>query len=306
MRLELDKFKATLARKDVLSALAYAEELAIKQQFAKKLKSTDLGDEQIEALLNKEQPLQFLFENYLNQEQSGSISVFSELMRSVSKDVLTHEGTTTSANAQDGELLKYEITDIAHPKYPWLHRIRALRDIGGLVHKGNLGGFVQSTDNLSQNGDCWLFGMSIACEEALITQNAQVSEYAVIRGNALVTGSADISSQAVVEDYAIVTDGYIEGCAQISGNARIGTNQNSHLSPWIMEKAVVYGEIYGNVIVCDQAVVLPGTKIDLSTTDTLHIRTDKVEMTRDAKRILRDPNKTEVHMQNSRHSKQER
>ena len=25
---------------------------------------------------------------------------------------------------------KYEITDIAHEKYPFLHRIRALRDIG--------------------------------------------------------------------------------------------------------------------------------------------------------------------------------
>ena len=32
---------------------------------------------------------------------------------------------------------KYEITDIAHEKYPFLHRIRALRDIGDRVKAGD-------------------------------------------------------------------------------------------------------------------------------------------------------------------------
>ena len=44
---------------------------------------------------------------------------------------------------------KYEITDMAHEKYPFLHRIRALRDIGSEVKAGNLGGFVESEGNLS-------------------------------------------------------------------------------------------------------------------------------------------------------------
>ena len=35
---------------------------------------------------------------------------------------------------------KYEITNIAHPHYPWLHRIRALRDVREDVHAGDLGG----------------------------------------------------------------------------------------------------------------------------------------------------------------------
>lgn len=34
---------------------------------------------------------------------------------------------------------KYEITDIAHPDNPKLHRIRALTDVGTDVHKGDLG-----------------------------------------------------------------------------------------------------------------------------------------------------------------------
>ena len=44
---------------------------------------------------------------------------------------------------------KYEITDIAHEKYPFLHRIRALRDIGSEVKAGDLGGFVECESNLS-------------------------------------------------------------------------------------------------------------------------------------------------------------
>lgn len=44
---------------------------------------------------------------------------------------------------------KYEITDIAHEKYLFLHRIRALRDIGSEVKAGDLGGFVEHEGNLS-------------------------------------------------------------------------------------------------------------------------------------------------------------
>ena len=37
---------------------------------------------------------------------------------------------------------KYEISEIAHPQYPWLHRIRALSDVRPGVPKGHLGGYV--------------------------------------------------------------------------------------------------------------------------------------------------------------------
>ena len=47
---------------------------------------------------------------------------------------------------------KYEISEIAHPKYPWLHRIRALSDVRPGVQKGDLGGYVQGAENLSQEG----------------------------------------------------------------------------------------------------------------------------------------------------------
>ena len=52
---------------------------------------------------------------------------------------------------------KYEITDIAHPDNPKLHRIRALTDLTEDVLAGMLGGYVESYDNLDQ-GACMDFG----------------------------------------------------------------------------------------------------------------------------------------------------
>lgn len=48
---------------------------------------------------------------------------------------------------------KYEITEISHEKYPFLHRIRALRDVSAEVRAGDLGGFVESESNLSFEPD---------------------------------------------------------------------------------------------------------------------------------------------------------
>ena len=38
-----------------------------------------------------------------------------------------------------------------------LHRIQAVRDFDA-VQKGDLGGWVESEENLSHDGNCWVFG----------------------------------------------------------------------------------------------------------------------------------------------------
>ena len=52
---------------------------------------------------------------------------------------------------------KYELTDITIEYYGrTLHWIKALKKFGN-VKKGDIGGFVESEDNLSQTGSCWAF-----------------------------------------------------------------------------------------------------------------------------------------------------
>ena len=69
---------------------------------------------------------------------------------------------------------KYEITDIAHETYPFLHRIRALRDIGENVKAGDLGGFVEGEHNLETelSDSAWIFDDAIACGSAYVNQDS--------------------------------------------------------------------------------------------------------------------------------------
>lgn len=54
--------------------------------------------------------------------------------------------------------MKYEITDIQHPHNPEMRRIRALVAVGSLVAAGDLGGYVEKPENLSQDGNALVSG----------------------------------------------------------------------------------------------------------------------------------------------------
>ena len=85
--------------------------------------------------------------------------------------------------------MKYEITDEVHPQNSNLKRIRALRDIPRhSVKAGDLGGYVESEDNLSQEGDAWIYGEASVYGGASVFGNASVSEDAWVFGNASVYG----------------------------------------------------------------------------------------------------------------------
>lgn len=77
---------------------------------------------------------------------------------------------------------KYELTDeTVEQDGHILHRIRALKDFGN-VKKGDLGGFVESEDNLSHKRNCWVYG------DAKVYENAKVCGNARVLGEAEVTG----------------------------------------------------------------------------------------------------------------------
>ena len=158
---------------------------------------------------------------------------------------------------------KYEITDIAHPVYPEPHRIRALRQVRDDVPAGELGGFVQSEANLSQDKDeAWLYDDSISRHEANVCGGAQLHDQAVAQDLALVTGSAVMYDKAAVCDNAIVTAGCIRDEAFVLGNARIRENTVTHIAPVVTGQSVVMGDLAGSVMVFDRGFILPGQTVD--------------------------------------------
>ena len=180
---------------------------------------------------------------------------------------------------------KYEISEIAHPRYPWLHRIRALSDVRPGVQKGDLGGYVQSAENLSQEGSCWIFDDAIACDESFVDQQATVSGSAVVCGSALVSGKAMIRHTTVIDDHAIVMAGFVGGHAHVAGNAAIAASTITGAWPHIEDFANVYGDICGLVFVKGNAVILPGVSIDNPTPDTFVIDHNKMMVERSYQRL---------------------
>ena len=75
-----------------------------------------------------------------------------------------------------------------------LFRIKALISFGN-VKEGELGGFVEKEENLSNDGNAWVYG------DAWVYGNARVSGNAWVFGNARVYGDAWVSGNA---DYATV------------------------------------------------------------------------------------------------------
>ena len=114
-----------------------------------------------------------------------------------------------------------------------LHRIQALRDFGD-VKADEFGGFVESEDNLSHEGNAWVF------DQAKVFGNSFVYRDAEVFDNALVYGIARVSDQASVYDYA-----------QVSGYAYIGGNAKIHGC------AKIYSDvgICGDADICSDAVI---------------------------------------------------
>ena len=69
---------------------------------------------------------------------------------------------------------KYRLTNESITIYGRrLYRIEALKDFY-IVEKGDKGGFIESEKNLSQKGDCWVYGDAKVCGNAEVYGDAKV------------------------------------------------------------------------------------------------------------------------------------
>ena len=184
---------------------------------------------------------------------------------------------------------KYEITGIAHEKYPFLHRIRALRDIGDKVKAGDLGGFVESKSNLSfeLGDDAWICDDAVAAGEGYVDKGSILRDRAVVCGCAYVSHGSEMSGDSRAEDNAYLRGAKLSRCARVSGNGMVLQSPNTKTSPILSGNCAVYGKVIGDVMLAGTAVVISDETISNDSLDTLSI--DEQRRT-----ILRDPSRDEL------------
>lgn len=166
--------------------------------------------------------------------------------------------------------MKYEITDIAHEEYPFLRRIRALRDVGDQVKAGDLGGFVESESNLGTDpSDCaWIFDDAIAAGDAYVDRDACLRGDAIACDRAYISKGSVMSSHSRAEDNAYLRGASMTGKALASGNAQIIHDPHTMGTPILSGNCKVYGTIQGDVRVTGSAVILPCEEVRNDTRDT--------------------------------------
>ena len=166
---------------------------------------------------------------------------------------------------------KYEITDIAHEKYPFLHRIRALRDVGAEVRAGDLGGFVEGEHNLSQEQEdaSWIFGDAIAAGSASVDKDSCLRDEAVACDQAYVTQRSTLSDCTRAEGSAYIRGSVLSEQARAAGTAMVLDNRDAGKHPRLSGQCVVCGTVAGAVEVTGTAVILWEEKIRNGTQDTL-------------------------------------
>ena len=108
-----------------------------------------------------------------------------------------------------------------------LFRIKALIEFGN-VEAGELGGYVEKEENLSQGDNAWVYddarvyGNAEVYDNAKVYGNAKVCGYAEVYGNAEVCGDAEVYGNAKVCGYAEVCgDAEVYGNAEVCGDAKV-------------------------------------------------------------------------------------
>lgn len=123
-------------------------------------------------------------------------------------------------------------------------QIKALRDFGN-IKAGDLGGYIETEENLSHQGNCWVHKDSYVLGNASVRDNACVGPFVFVSDNAQVFDNASVGGYP-----------YDSGSVSIYGNAKV--YGNAHAFTCVFDDAEVYedAEVY-----CDEGGISGNAKI---------------------------------------------
>jgi hypothetical protein len=150
-----------------------------------------------------------------------------------------------------------------------LYAIRLLKDLQFhssndiepfILNAGAIGGRIESEDNLSQEGNCWVMKSSQICGDARIYDNAivigsKIFQSAKIFGNVGVFDST-VADTAEIYDNARVCNSSISGTAKIFGDARVTNSKirdsvhihgTAHVSDMLLQDKLIISEDFAKV-----------------------------------------------------------
>ncbi len=176
------------------------------------------------------------------------------IMTNISKNtpVISNIANETASVNQQEPAKKYEfIDDCEYIDGHFLTRIRALRDFDD-VKKGDFGGYIESEDNLSHEGNCWVYNKARVFQNARVFGNAKVKSFFVdVYGNAQIYGNAIFEGMTLKDNAKLSGNAHASNAVVIEGNAQIYDNA----------RVTDHAHISDNAVICDDAHVGGNAKI---------------------------------------------
>lgn len=160
---------------------------------------------------------------------------------------------------------KYELLkdDYINYRGRTLYRIKALRDFSD-VKAGDIGGYIESEKNLSQDGSCWVYDNAKVFNNARVYENAEVRRYVKIFGVAFVYGNAKVGGSAIVFDNVHISGStFVYGNAKVHGYAHIFGNAEVYGNAQVFGDAEVYNNarVYGDAWVFNNARITCNARV---------------------------------------------
>lgn len=181
---------------------------------------------------------------------------------------------------------KYILTEeTIEVKGKTLYRIKAIKDFGD-VKSGDLGGYIENEENLSHEGNCWIYKNSKVYGFAKIYDNAKIFDYAKVYGfskiydnakiydkariyNSEIFDFAKVYGNAKIYEYskvygnakicgnAVIEESQIYDFAHVCGSSRIYRNSKIYGTSYIFEKTLIedYSEVYGNAKIFGHSII---------------------------------------------------
>ena len=175
---------------------------------------------------------------------------------------------------------KFELTTefITNALGKKLFRIKALVEFGS-VKAGELGGYAEKEENISQDGNAWVSGDARVYGNAWVSGDARVYGDAWVHGNAKVFGNAEVYGDAKVSDNAkVFGNAKVYGDAKVSDNAKVFGDACVYGDAKVYGNAWVYGDawVHGNAKVFGNAWVYGDTEVsgDAKVSDNAEVSGD--------------------------------
>ena len=117
-----------------------------------------------------------------------------------------------------------------------LHRIKALKDFED-VEKGDLGGYVENKNNLSQDGNCWIYN------DAKAMDNSRIYDNSIIRGNSIICDNSRMyDSSEIYGNSRMYNNSVMCGNSAMYGNSRMCDNSRMYNVSRMCDNSIMHGD----------------------------------------------------------------